>query len=222
MIAAGLTRKQMAQVAAADIPDGCCVNLGIGLPTLMADYVPADREVLLHSEQGMLGLGPTPATGEEDEDVLNAGKAYVTLLPGASVFSHTDSFLMVRGGHIDIACLGAFQVGANGDLANWATGARDQIPGVRGAMDLAAGAASVWVLMEHCQKDGAPRILPRCTYPLTAAACVDRIYTNLAVIEVVKGRLLVRRMAEGLTRPLLQEMTGAPLDYAADCGIYTP
>lgn len=218
----GLSREDMARVAAGDIPDGSCVNLGIGLPTLMADYVPAGRELLFHSEQGLLGLGPKAAPGEEDEDVLNAGKEFITLLPGASVFSHSDSFLMVRGGHIDIACLGAFQVAANGDLANWSTGLPGQIPGVGGAMDLACGAAQVWVLMEHCTKDGKPRILDACTYPLTAARCVDRIYTDLAVIDVTPRGLVVRRMARGLDFATLQQSTAAPLTLAPDCGPYAP
>ncbi|ANN78141.1 3-oxoacid CoA-transferase subunit B [Bordetella flabilis] len=218
----GLSRQDMARAAAQDIPEGSCVNLGIGVPTLIADYVPAGREVLLHSEQGLLGLGPAPAPGNEDPDVLNAGKQFVTLLPGASVFSHSDSFLMVRGGHIDIACLGAFQVAANGDLANWSTDAEGQIPGVGGAMDLAAGAARVWVLMEHCQKSGEPRILERCTYPLTAAACVDRIYTDLAVIEVTDTGLVVTRMAEGLDLPALQALTDAPLTLSPQCRPYRP
>jgi 3-oxoadipate CoA-transferase beta subunit len=218
----GLSRQDMARVAARDIPEGSCVNLGIGVPTLIADHVPAGREVLLHSEQGLLGLGPAPAPGHEDPDVLNAGKQFVTLLPGASVFSHSDSFLMVRGGHIDIACLGAFQVAANGDLANWSTDAEGQIPGVGGAMDLAAGAARVWVLMEHCQRSGEPRILERCTYPLTAAACVDRIYTDLAVIEVTDTGLVVTRMADGLDLPALQGLTAAPLRLSPDCRPYRP
>ncbi|WP_295856197.1 3-oxoacid CoA-transferase subunit B [uncultured Xylophilus sp.] len=217
-----LTRQQMARVVAHDIPEGRCVNLGIGLPTLIADQIPAGREVLLHSEQGLLGLGPQPAPGDEDPDVLNAGKQFVTLLPGASVFSHSDSFLMIRGGHIELACLGAFQVAANGDMANWSTGAGDGIPGVGGAMDLAAGAAKVWVLMEHTQKDGAPRILERCTYPLTAAGCVDRIYTNLAVILVTPSGLVVQRMVAGMDLPSLQAVTGAPLALAAHCGLYAP
>jgi 3-oxoadipate CoA-transferase beta subunit len=218
----GLSRQEMARMAALDIPEGSCVNLGIGVPTLIADYVPAGRELLLHSEQGLLGLGPTPEPGLEDPDVLNAGKQFVTLLPGASVFSHSDSFLMVRGGHIDIACLGAFQVAANGDLANWSTGCAGQIPGVGGAMDLAAGAANVWVLMEHCQKTGEPRILQHCTYPLTAAACVDRVYTDLAVIDVTAQGLVVRRIADGIEFEELQGLTGAPLVLGADCRPYRP
>jgi 3-oxoadipate CoA-transferase beta subunit len=207
----GLSRQDMARIAALDIPEGSCVNLGIGVPTLIADYVPAGRELLLHSEQGLLGLGPTPEAGQEDPDVLNAGKQFVTLRPGASVFSHSDSFLMVRGGHIDIACLGAFQVGIEG-----------QIPGVGGAMDLAAGAANVWVLMEHCQKSGEPRILERCSYPLTAAGCVDRIYTDLALIAVTPAGLVVERIVDGLEFSELQAVTGAPLTLGPNCQPYRP
>ena len=213
---AKLSRQDIARAAAGDIPDGSCVNLGIGLPTLIADYVPADRELMLHSEQGLLGLGPAPAPGEEDYDVINAGKFPVTLLPGASVFSHSESFLMIRGGHIQIACLGAFQVAANGDLANWTVDAPGQIPGVGGAMDLAAGAEQGWVLMEHGTKHGEPRILERCAYPLTAPGCVDRIYTDLAVIDVTPSGLAVRRLADGWTLDALQAVTGAPLTLALD------
>ncbi|WP_459618708.1 3-oxoacid CoA-transferase subunit B [Bordetella sp. 2513F-2] len=216
----GLSRDQIARMAVQDIPEGSCVNLGIGLPTLMADYVLPDREILFQSEQGLLGLGPKAPPGEEDEDVLNAGKQFVTLLKGASVFSHSDSFMMIRGGHIDIACLGAFQVAANGDLANWSTGSSDYAPGVGGAMDLAAGARSVWVLMEHCQKDGAPRLLERCTYPLTAPGCVQRVYTNLAVLAVTPAGFVVERMVEGMALQDLQRLTGATLRLSPDCRPY--
>ncbi len=215
-----ISRQDMARIAACDIPDGSCVNLGIGVPTLIADFVPADREIMLQSEQGLLGLGPKALPGQEDDDVVNAGKHHVTLVQGASVFSHSDSFLMIRGGHIDIACLGAFQVAANGDMANWSTGVTDQLPAVGGAMDLAAGALNVWVLMEHCQKDGAPRILDRCTYPLTAAHCVDRIYTDLAMIDVTPQGLVVRRIAVGLSVEALQAKTGATLLLDPDCQAY--
>ncbi len=215
-----ISRQMMARIAASDIPDGSCVNLGIGVPTLIADYMPADREIMLQSEQGLLGLGPKALPGQEDDDVVNAGKHHVSLVQGASVFSHSDSFLMIRGGHIDIACLGAFQVAVNGDMANWSTGATDQLPAVGGAMDLAAGALNVWVLMEHCQKDGAPRILERCTYPLTAANCVDRIYTDLAMIDVLPQGLVVRRIAPGLSLEALQAQTGATLLLDPDCQPY--
>lgn len=215
-----LSRDQIAHIAAIDIPDGSCVNLGIGLPTRIADHIPAGHEVLLQSEQGLLGLGPKPAPGKEDPDVVNAGKFPVTLLPGASVFSHSDSFLMIRGGHVDIACLGAFQVAANGDLANWTTGDAEGIPGVGGAMDLAAGARQVWVLMEHTQRDGQPRILPRCTYPLTAQRCVSRIYTDLALIHITAEGPLVRRMVPGLSRDELQGRTAAQLLFHPDVQPY--
>lgn len=210
-----LTRDDIALLVAQDIPDGSCVNLGIGIPTLISDWIPADREVMLHSEQGLLGLGPRAAPGEEDDDVVNAGKQHITLVPGASVFNHADSFLLVRGGHVDIACLGAFQVSSNGDLANWTTGL-DKTPGVGGAMDLASGARKVWVQMEHNHKDGAPRILRECTFPLTAPACVKRIYTDLAVIEVHAGELVVSRMVEGMSFDHLQRRTDAPLTLAKD------
>jgi len=215
-----LTRPQIAAIAAMDIPDGSYVNLGIGMPTLIADYIPAGRDILLHSEQGLLGLGPRAAPGEEDEDVLNASKEMVTLVKGASIFNHADSFLIVRGGHLQIACLGAYQAAANGDLANWTTGASDSIPGVGGAMDLAAGARNIWVLMEHNQKDGASRVLRKCTYPITAAHCVDRIYTNLAVLLVTPNGLVVQRMVSGLNKDVLQKLTDAPLTWADNCGNY--
>ena len=216
-----LSRQDMARAAALEIAEGSCVNLGIGVPTLIADYVPADREILLQSEQGLLGLGPKAEPGQEDDDIVNAGKHHVTLVNGASVFSHSDSFAMIRGGHIDIACLGAFQVAANGDMANWSTGVTDQLPAVGGAMALAAGAANVWVLMEHCQKDGSPRILERCTYPLTAAGCVDRIYTDLAMIDVVPEGLIVRRIIEGLSFDALQKLTAAKLTLDPAYRVYS-
>jgi len=211
-----LSRDDIARRVGRDIPDGAYVNLGIGLPTLAANYVPAGREVVYHSENGILGLGPAPKVGDEDEDLINAGKQPVTLLPGASIFHHTDAFAMIRGGHIDLALLGAMQVAANGDLANWATDDDKFPPAVGGAMDLAAGAAGVWVLMEHTTKDGAPKILERCSYPLTAAGVVDRIYTNLAVIDVTDDGLVVREMVEGLEFDELQRKTGAKLRLAND------
>ncbi len=218
----GLNRKDIARVAAEDIPEGFCVNLGIGLPTMIADYIPLGREVLLHSEQGLLGLGPAPEAGQEDSDIVNAGKLPVTLLKGASIFSHSDSFLMIRGGHIDIACLGAFQVSENGDLANWSTGSSTETPGVGGAMDLAAGAANVWVLMEHCQKDGAPRLLECCAYPLTGHKCVTRIYTNYALIEIGTKGFIVERIANDIDFETLQKITGAPLQLSPQCAPYLP
>ena len=172
--------------------------------------------MIYHSENGILGLGPSPKKGEEDLDIINAGKQNVTLLPGASIFHHTDAFAMIRGGHIDLALLGAMQVAANGDLANWSTGDEKFPPAVGGAMDLGAGAASVWALMEHTTKDGQPKILEHCTYPLTAAGVVDRIYTNLAVIDVTPDGLMVREMAPGLKFNELQDKTGAKLQLAND------
>ncbi|MBM3536649.1 MAG: CoA transferase subunit B [Alphaproteobacteria bacterium] len=216
MAAKPLSRDAIARRVALDVPDGAYVNLGIGLPTQVANYVPADREVVYHSENGILGMGPAPAAGKEDPDLINAGKQPVTLLTGASIFHHTDAFAMIRGGHIDLALLGAMQVGANGDLANWATGDEKFPPAVGGAMDLAAGAAGVWVLMEHNAKDGTPKILERCTYPLTAEGVVDRIYTNLAVIDVTNDGLLVREMVTGLEFEELQGKTGARLRLAND------
>ena len=191
----GLSRKDIARVAAEDIPEGSCVNLGVGLPTMIAEHIPHGREVLLQSEQGLLGLGPAPKAGQEDNDVVNAGKAHVTLLKGASIFSHSDSFLMIRGGHIDIACLGAFQVAQNGDLANWSTGSLTETPGVG-------------------QRDGAPRLLERCTYPLTGHQCVSRIYTNLALIEVTVQGFLVQRLADDIDFDTLQNLTGAKLQLS--------
>jgi len=215
----GVSREAMARRAARDLTDGSYVNLGIGLPTLAARFVPDDREIVYHSENGILGLGPPPAPGTEDPDLVNAGKEPVTLIPGASIFDHPTSFMMIRGGHLDVALMGAYQVGENGDLANWATAGDRRAPAVGGAMDLAVGVASVRVIMEHAMKDGTPRLLHRCTYPLTAAGVVKRIYTNLAVIDVVAGTgFVVAEMAEGVTRDDLQTLTGPPLRFAAEVG----
>lgn len=211
-----LSRTQIARRAAQDIPDGAYVNLGIGLPTLVANFVPKDREVIYHSENGILGMGPAPAPGTEDPDLINASKQYVTLLPGASIFHHTDAFIMMRGGHLDLALMGAFEVSCTGDLANWATLDDKTPPGVGGAMDLAAGAKAVWVLMDHTTKDGRPRIVEQCTYPLTARGVVKRIYTSLTVIDVTPDGLFVREMAPGLSFDELQARTGAPLRLAND------
>ncbi|RFP19271.1 MULTISPECIES: CoA transferase subunit B [unclassified Duganella] len=205
------TRDQMAARVAQDIPEGAYVNLGIGLPTKVADHLPAEREVFLHSENGLLGMGPAPAPGEEDEDLINAGKQPVTLLTGGAYFHHGDSFAMMRGGHLDVCVLGAFQVAANGDLANWHTGAPDAIPAVGGAMDLAIGAKQVFVMMEHQTKTGESKIVSQCSYPLTGVACVNRIYTDLAVLDVTPAGLAVCEMAPGLTFEELQAATGAPL-----------
>ncbi|WP_075791694.1 CoA transferase subunit B [Massilia putida] len=205
------TRDQMAARVAQDIPEGAYVNLGIGLPTKVANYLPREREVFLHSENGLLGMGPAPAPGEEDEDLINAGKQPVTLLTGGAYFHHADSFAMMRGGHLDICVLGAFQVSHTGDLANWHTGAPDSIPAVGGAMDLAIGAKQVFVMMEHQTKTGDSKIVERCTYPLTGIGCVSRIYTDLAVLDVTPQGLRVREMAPGLTLADLQAVTAAPL-----------
>ncbi|MBL8345441.1 MAG: CoA transferase subunit B [Rubrivivax sp.] len=209
------TKDQMAALVARDIHDGAVVNLGIGLPTLVANHLgsPANaaKEVMLHSENGVLGMGPAPAPGDEDYDLINAGKQPVTLRPGGSFFHHADSFSMMRGGHLDICVLGAFQVAANGDLANWHTGAPDAIPAVGGAMDLATGAKATWVMMEHTTKAGEPKLVERCTYPLTGLGCVRRIYTELAVMEVTAQGVKVLEMAEGLSFTDLQACTGVPL-----------
>jgi 3-oxoadipate CoA-transferase beta subunit len=212
----GIDRKQIAARVARDIPEGAYVNLGIGLPTLVADYLPKDREIIIHSENGVLGIGPSPAKGEEDEDMINAGKQPVTLLAGGSFFHHADSFGMIRGQHLDYCILGAFQVAANGDLANWHTGGADAIPAVGGAMDLAVGAKNVLVMMEHLTKEEKSKIVERCSYPLTGARCVNRIYTDLAVIDVKPDGLhLVEILAEGLSFDELQRLNGVPLKYRA-------
>jgi 3-oxoadipate CoA-transferase beta subunit len=206
-----LSRTQLAARVARDIPEGAYVNLGIGAPTLIANFLPKDREIFLHSENGILGMGPAPPQGQEDWDQINAGKQPVTLLTGGAYFHHGDSFAMIRGGHLDICVLGAFQVSASGDLANWHTGEADAIPAVGGAMDLAVGARQVFVMMDHRTKQGEAKIVERCTYPLTAAGCVDRIYTDLAVLDVTEQGLIVREMVAGLSFEELQRRTGAPL-----------
>jgi 3-oxoadipate CoA-transferase beta subunit len=208
------TRDEIAQRVARDIPEGCYVNLGIGLPTLVANHLDSSRDIFLHSENGILGMGPAPASGEEDGDLINAGKQPVTLLTGGSYFHQADSFAMMRGGHLDICVLGAFQVSRRGDLANWHTGAPDAIPAVGGAMDLASGAKRVFVMMEHHTKSGQSKIVDRCTYPLTGVGCVSRIYTDLAVIDVTSEGLLVSDMVEGLTLDELQTLTGVSLRAA--------
>jgi 3-oxoadipate CoA-transferase beta subunit len=205
------TRDEMAQRVARDIPEGAYVNLGIGLPTMVGNHLDRSKEIFLHSENGLLGMGPAPAPGDEDEDLINAGKQPVTLLTGGAFFHHADSFAMMRGGHLDICVLGAFQVSERGDLANWHTGAPDAIPAVGGAMDLAIGAKKVFVMMEHQTKNGESKIVPACTYPLTGVACVSRIYTDLATIDITPEGLLVIDMIEGLTLDALQQMTGVQL-----------
>ena len=206
-----LTRIEMAQRVARDIPDGAVVNLGIGLPTLVANHLPQGREVLLHSENGVLGMGPAPTAGEEDWDLINAGKQAVTLLPGGCYFHHADSFGMMRGGHLDFCVLGAFQVSSSGDLANWHTGAPDAIPAVGGAMDLAIGAKKTYVMMEHLTKAGESKIVPVCSYPLTGVGCVSRIYTDLATIDITPQGLRVIDIVEGLSLEALQHLSGVPL-----------
>jgi len=206
-----MSRDEMAAKVAEDIPNGSVVNLGIGLPTLVADHLPPDREIVLHTENGMLGMGPSPAPGEEDDDLINAGKQPVTVKPGASFFHHADSFAMMRGGHIDYCVMGAFQVSEAGDLANWHTGAPDAIPAVGGAMDLAIGAKHVFVMMELLTKKGESKIVPRCTYPLTGIRCVKRIYTDCAVFDVSPEGLKVSGIVPGLSFDALQAMVGVPL-----------
>jgi 3-oxoadipate CoA-transferase beta subunit len=205
------SRDDMARRVAQDIPEGAYVNLGIGLPTMVANHLDKSRDIFLHSENGILGMGPAPAAGEEDEDVINAGKQPVTLLIGGSYFHHGDSFAMMRGGHLDICVLGAFQVSVQGDLANWHTGAPDAIPAVGGAMDLAIGAKSVYVMMEHQTKTGESKIVQACTYPLTGIGCVNRIYTDLAVMDVTPQGLIVRDIAEGMSLQELEKLTGVAL-----------
>lgn len=201
------TRDEIAQ----DIEEGMYVNLGIGLPTKVSNYLPEDKEIILHSENGLLGMGPAPNENERDIDLINASKDYVTLLRGGSYFHHGDSFAMMRGGHLDLCILGAFQVSQKGDLANWHTGAKDAIPAVGGAMDLAVGAKKVYVAMEHVTKTKEPKIVEQCSYPLTGIACVNRIYTDLAVIDVCADGLVVTEMVPGLSFEELQALTAAPL-----------
>ena len=205
------TRDQMAARVARDIPDGAVVNLGIGLPTMVANHLPADLEIVLHSENGVIGMGPAPAEGEEDYDLINAGKQPVTLLPGGCFFHHADSFAMMRGGHLDVCVLGAFQVSATGDLANWHTGAPDAIPAVGGAMDLAIGAKKTYVMMEHTTKTGDSKLVAACTYPLTGIGCVSRIYTDIAVIDLGADGARVIDIVEGLSIDGLQAVTAVPL-----------
>ncbi len=205
------SKKAIAQSVAQDIFDGAYVNLGIGQPTQVANYIPADREVVLHSENGILGMGPAPQEGEVDFDLINAGKAPVSLLAGGAYFHHADSFAMMRGGHLDICVLGAFQVGINGDLANWSTDAPHAIPAVGGAMDLATGAKQTWIMMDLFTKDCQPKLVPVCTYPLTGLACVKRIYTDYATFELDGRHLHVRDLAHGVTVKALESLLGLAL-----------
>jgi 3-oxoadipate CoA-transferase beta subunit len=210
-----LNRKQIAWRVAQDITDGSFVNLGIGMPEMVANYLPADREIVFHSENGILGMGPPPAPGEADEELVNAGKKLVTLLPGGAYFHHADSFGMIRGGHIDICVLGAFEISRHGDLANWTTG-NDALPGVGGAMDLVAGAKRVFIMTTHNTKGGEPKIVETCTLPLTGRRCVSTVYSDIAVIDFGADGPTVREKLDGLEFDELQARTGTPLRLAND------
>lgn len=212
MIKKGWNRNEMAQKVALDIPDGVYVNLGIGMPELVADYVPEGREVIYHTENGLLGMGPAPEVGKEDPELINAGKKSITSIKGACFFHHADSFTMIRGRHIDICVLGALQVSQRGDLANWSTGEPGAVPSVGGAMDLVAGVKTIFVITQHTTKTGKSKIVESCTYPLTGKAVVDCIYTNLAIIDVKPDGLYVREMAPGICFDDLQKITDAKLN----------
>lgn len=203
----------MAKLVANDIPDGSYVNLGIGIPELIANYIPQGREVIIHTENGLLGVGPAPTPGTEDFDLINAGKKPITAIKGACFFHHADSFAMIRGGHLDFTILGAYQVSQNGDLANWSTGSPNDIPAVGGAMDLVQGVKNVFVIMSHTTKDGTPKIVKKCTYPLTGVAVVSRIYTDLAIIDVTNQGLKVIKLAPGIDKNTLQNKTEADLIF---------
>jgi 3-oxoadipate CoA-transferase beta subunit len=210
------SKDELAARVAQDIPEGAIVNLGIGQPTRVANFIPAEREVILHSENGILGMGPAPAHGAEDYDLINAGKQPVSLLPGGAFFHHADSFAMMRGGHLDICVLGAFQVSAAGDLANWSTGEAGSIPAVGGAMDLAVGARQTWVMMDLLTRQGTCKIVPTCTYPLTGLGCVRRIYTDVATFACGPAGLAVIDLVPGLALEELQAMVGPPLLKVSD------
>jgi len=210
----GWTREQMAARAAQDIPDGSYVNLGIGIPELVAQFVPQGREFIYHTENGLLGMGPPPTEDEVDLDLMNAGKKYVTALPGASYFHHADSFSMIRGGHLDVCVLGTMQVAANGDIANWSTGAPDAIPAVGGAMDLVQGVKCIFVITMHTTRNGEPKLVERCSYPLTGPGVVSRIFTNLAVVDVTPDGFEVVELAPDVTFAEVEQLTGAPVKPA--------
>ena len=210
-LAVGWSREEMAARAANDIPDGSYVNLGIGIPELVAKFVPEGRVFIYHTENGLLGMGPPPAPGEEDPELINAGKKAVTTIPGASFFHHADSFAMIRGGHIDVCVLGAMQVAQNGDLANWSTGAPKAIPAVGGAMDLVQGVETILVITKHVTKTGEPKLVDQCTYPLTGQGVVSRVYTDLAVIDVTPEGFRLLEVAQGVTEEEVRQKTGAPL-----------
>jgi 3-oxoadipate CoA-transferase beta subunit len=207
----GLSRDEMAQRVAMDIPDGSYVNLGIGIPELITQFVPDGREFIYHTENGLLGMGPSPAEDEGEPELINAGKRQVTALPGASYFQHPDSFAMIRGGHLDLCVLGALQVASNGDLANWSTGGPDAIPAVGGAMDLVAGVKSVYVITQHCTKAGDPKLIEACTYPLTGPGVVNRIYTDLAVVDITAAGFQLVELSPGVSFEYVAERTGAKL-----------
>jgi len=207
----GWSREQMAARAALDIPDGSYVNLGIGIPELVAGFVPEGREFIYHTENGLLGMGPPPQDDERDLDLMNAGKKYVTAVPGASYFHHADSFSMIRGGHIDFCVLGTMQVAANGDIANWSTGAPGAIPAVGGAMDLVQGVKQIYVITMHTTRAGEPKLVERCSYPLTGPGVVSRIYTDLAVIEVTADGFQVVELAPGVNFEEVKDKTGAAI-----------
>jgi len=207
----GWSTSEMAQNVAKDIHDGAYVNLGIGIPEMVAGFIPEGREVIYHTENGLLGMGKVAAEGAEEPELVNAGKKYVTAIPGAAYFHHADSFAMIRGGHIDVCILGAYQVSEEGDLANWSTGNPDAIPAVGGAMDLVQGVKTIFVITKHNTKTGESKIVKKCTYPLTGKKVVDRIYTNLAIIDVVEGKLFVKEMAPGVNFGYLQKKTDAML-----------
>lgn len=207
----GWTREQMAMRLAQDIPDGSYVNLGIGIPELVARFVPEGRELVYHTENGLLGMGPSPAEGKGDPELINAGKRHVTANRGASFFHHADSFAMIRGGHIDLCVLGALQVASNGDLANWSTGGEDAIPAVGGAMDLVAGVPSIYVITQHTTKSGEPKLVETCTYPLTGLGVVTRVYTDLAVIDITPQGFRLVELAPGVDVKTVRERTGAPV-----------
>lgn len=210
----GWTREEMAMRAAMDIPDGAYVNLGIGIPEKVAQYVPAGREVIYHTENGLLGMGASPKMGEEDPELINAGKKQVTAISGACYFHHADSFSMIRGGHIDICVLGAMQVSQTGDLANWSTGEADAIPAVGGAMDLVAGVKTIFIITQHCTKTGEPKLVESCTYPLTGPAVVSRIYTDLAVIDITAKGFRLIELAPGVDLDYVQQRTDSVLTMA--------
>lgn len=217
----GWNLNEMAQKVAMDIHDGAYVNLGIGIPELVAGYIPEGRDVIYHTENGLLGMGPVPEPGQEDPELINAGKKCVTAIPGACYFHHADSFTMIRGGHLDICVLGALQVSEEGDLANWSTGEEGAIPAVGGAMDLVAGVKTIFVITQHTTKTGEPKIVKSCVYPLTGKNVVNRIYSNLAVLDITDKKLFIKELAPGVTVEYLKQSTGATLHIKNDQGIKT-